>query len=160
MNNGPILQDLMPSILDRLIDPESAGTAARQGFRLDQMIQAVQRDVEDLLNTRRTLGPVPEGMNQVGRSVLAFGLPELTGFDVLSPKTRQDVGRMIEWTIGCFEPRLKDVHASVIYSGAENQTRTIHFRIEARLCVDPAPEVAFDTVLQLTTGHYSVQAAT
>jgi predicted component of type VI protein secretion system len=35
--------------------------------------------------------------------------------------------------------------------------RSVKFRIDARLCVDPAPEVAFDTVLELTTGHYSVK---
>ena len=38
----------------------------------------------------------------------------------------------------------------------DGNDRSVRFRIEARLSVDPAPEVAFDTVLELTTGHYSV----
>jgi hypothetical protein len=35
----------------------------------------------------------------------------------------------------------------------------VKFRIEGRLCLDPAPEVAFDTTLELTTGHYSVRSS-
>jgi hypothetical protein len=31
---------LMPSILDRLIDPESQGTVWRQGYGIDQMVEA------------------------------------------------------------------------------------------------------------------------
>ena len=46
-------QGLMPSVLDRLIDAESAGTPTRQGYTLSQMEDAVRRDLEDLLNTRR-----------------------------------------------------------------------------------------------------------
>jgi predicted component of type VI protein secretion system len=34
---------------------------------------------------------------------------------------------------------------------------TIRFRVDARLSVDPSPEVAFDTILELTSGHYSVK---
>jgi predicted component of type VI protein secretion system len=37
--------------------------------------------------------------------------------------------------------------------------RTIRFRIDARLCMDPAPAVAFDTILELATGHYDVKPA-
>jgi len=34
----------------------------------------------------------------------------------------------------------------------------VKFKIEARLTVDPAPEVAFDTILDVGTGKYEVQA--
>src|SRR5262249_42777188 len=50
---------LTPSILDRLIDPESAGTAIMTGYSAEKMYQAVLRDLEDLLNTRRTAGTLP-----------------------------------------------------------------------------------------------------
>ena len=48
-----------------------------------------------------------------------------------------------------FEPRS--------HRGGDAKDRNIKFHIEARLCLDPAPEVAFDTVLELSTGHYTVQ---
>ena len=53
------------------------------------------------------------------------------------------------------EPRLRDVRATVL-SPAESRERTIRFRVDARLCLDPAPEVAFDTILELSTGRYAV----
>ena len=37
-------QGLMPSVLDRLIDPEADLTSLRQGFDVGQMILAVHRD--------------------------------------------------------------------------------------------------------------------
>ena len=36
----------------------------------------------------------------------------------------------------------------------------MRFHIQARLNVDPSPEVGFETVLELTTGHASVKRAT
>jgi type VI secretion system protein ImpF len=39
-------------------------------------------------------------------------------------------------------------------------TRTLRFRIEGLLIMDPAPEhVSFDTVLELTSGEYEVRNA-
>ena len=37
----------MPSIVDRLIDPASAGTDARRGYSLQQMLEMIRRDLED-----------------------------------------------------------------------------------------------------------------
>ena len=51
---------LQPSILDRLIDPESAGTAIMTGYTIQKMYDAVLRDLEDLLNsvhTAHTISP-------------------------------------------------------------------------------------------------------
>src|SRR5262245_50855738 len=47
-------QGVTPSILDRLIDPESAGTEWRHGYGIDQLLEVVRRDLEDLLNTRQS----------------------------------------------------------------------------------------------------------
>jgi type VI secretion system protein ImpF len=39
-------------------------------------------------------------------------------------------------------------------------TRTLHFRIDGLLLMDPAPEhVSFDTVLELISGQYEVADA-
>ena len=51
-------QGLMPSILDRLIDPDSAGTDARRGYGLTQMLEVIRRDLEDLLNTRQSIADI------------------------------------------------------------------------------------------------------
>ncbi len=66
---------------------------------------------------------------------------------------------MLESIIANFEPRLRSVRVQLVDPGDE-KSRTIKFAVEARLRVDPSPEVAFDTLLELTTGHYSIQRRT
>jgi type VI secretion system protein ImpF len=55
-----------------------------------------------------------------------------------------------------FEPRLEDIRVSILQMG--DLHRSLHFRIEARLKVEPAPEpVTFDAMLQLGSGEYLVR---
>jgi type VI secretion system protein ImpF len=151
-------EGLMPSMLDRLIDPDSGGTKARPGYTIEQMAAAVQRDLEELLNTRQTHPDLPEDFKETHESVLAYGLPDLTSLNALTPKAREGIGMVLEAIVARFEPRLKDIHAElqILNDKDRDRERTIKFRISARLNVDPAPEVAFDTVLELSTGHYSL----
>jgi type VI secretion system protein ImpF len=146
----------MPSVLDRLIDPESGGTSYQRGYGVEQMVAAVQRDLEDLLNTRQTHMGLPADLVELHRSIYGYGLPDLTSLNAMSPQQREEIGRVIETLVTTFEPRLRDVRAFLVESLGENYERTLRFRVEARLNVDPAPEVAFDTVLELATGHYSI----
>jgi len=156
MSSSDSEQALMPSILDRLIDPDSGGTAWRRGYGVDQMMAAVQRDLEDLLNTRQTHMGLSDHYEEVRNSIVAYGLPELTSLHAHTAEQRAAIGRILEAIVARFEPRLRDINASMIEAG-DGKERTVKFRIAARLCVDPAPEVAFDTILELNTGRYSVQ---
>jgi type VI secretion system protein ImpF len=149
-------QGLMPSVLDRLTDPGSGGTAWRRGYGIEQMTEAVRRDLEDLLNTRQSTSGLPRDFGEVHRSVIGYGLPDLTTLAAYTAEQRADIGRLIEEAISLFEPRLRGVRA-VMLDNPDGNDRSVRYRIDARLCVDPAPEVAFDTVLELTTGHYSVK---
>jgi type VI secretion system protein ImpF len=151
-------QALMPSILDRLIDPDSEGTAWRRGYSVEQMSDAVKRDLEDLLNTRQSHIGLPEEFVELHRSIHAFGLPDITSLNAITPQQREEIGKVLEAIVERFEPRLREVHATMTDPG-DGKERTVKFRIDARLNVDPAPEVAFETVLELMTGHYSVQPA-
>ena len=62
-------QGLMPSLLDRLIDTDADGTAWRHGYGVQQMIAAVHRDLEDLLNTRQVLAELPPECAELARSI-------------------------------------------------------------------------------------------
>jgi type VI secretion system protein ImpF len=144
------LEALKPSIIDRLIDPES-----REGYDLRLMEAAVRRDVDDLLNTRQTHVGLPEAFVELHNSIAAYGLPDLTSLNALTGAQREQIGRSLEDIIARFEPRLRDVRATLVSPG-DDIDRRIRFRVEARLCVDPAPDVPFDAVLDLATGHYTV----
>jgi type VI secretion system protein ImpF len=157
MAEGTGQQGVMPSILDRLIDPQSSGTEWRQGYGTNQLLEVVRRDLEDLLNTRQTVTSLPRGLERLGNSVYAFGLPDLVSFNAISPSQREEIARALEATIARHEPRLRDVHTTLIVSDEDAKQRAVRFRIDARVGADPAPEVAFETVLELTTGQHSVR---
>jgi type VI secretion system protein ImpF len=147
---------LMPSILDRLIDPESAGTEARRGYGLHQMLEMIRRDLEDLLNTRQSTADIPEGLKRVRKSMATYGLPDLTTFNVTTPQQREEMVQTLERIIAEHEPRLKDIRIQ-LSELADGKKAAIRCRIEGRLALDPAPEVSFDTIMEPMTGQHKVQ---
>ena len=148
-------QGLLPSILDRLLDPDSKGTQARPWYTVKQFLEVVRRDVEDLLNTRQTSSEHAHRFHHV-KEVLGFGFPDMNSLDVVTPKQREEIGRLIEAVITQYEPRLKDIHVTVQEEFDHKQLK-VKFRLEGRLALDPAPEVMFDTTLELGSGQYSVK---
>jgi type VI secretion system protein ImpF len=146
----------MPSVLDRLIDA-ATDRDARPWYGLEQMVDAVQRDLEELLNTRQSHDETVCEFPEVEHSMATYGLPDLTAMTAVTSHQREQIGQSIEEVVERFEPRLKHVRA-VLLTGADNKLRSLRYRLEAKLNVDPAPEVAFDTTLELATGYYSVKA--
>ncbi len=148
---------LTPSLLDRLTDPTSGGVLQRKGYSIEQMVEAVRRDLEDLLNTRRTNPNIPATYEETLHSIEAFGIPDLTSLKAFTPQQRQGIARLLEQIIVQFEPRLKDVQVRQVES-KDLSRRSIRFHIFARLLVEPAPEVAFETIMELTTGQANIEA--
>ncbi len=151
-------QGLMPSIVDRLIDAGSAGTDARRGYSLAQMLEMIRRDLEDLLNTRQTNIGLPPQLTRVAKSIMSYGLPDLTTFAVNSAGAREEMARRLESIIGHHEPRLKDIRVA-LNEVEESNRPAIRCRIEARFALDPAPEVSFDTLMEPLTGQHKVRQA-
>lgn len=147
---------LMPSVLDRLIDPDSLGTSDRPWYGVDQMARAVRRDLAALLNTRQTHEGLCDAYPECQRSLLAFGLPDLPSLKPYTENQRAEIRRRIEKVICLFEPRLRDVQVTAVDS-PHDLRRMVHYLVEARLHVAQAPEIAFEVVLELTTGQYDVQ---
>jgi type VI secretion system protein ImpF len=148
---------LTPSILDRLIDPDTEGTLWRRGYSIEQMMETVRRDIEDLLNSHRPGPAIRDEFAETRRSVFAYGLPDLVSLYGLGGKLRGVVIQTIEETIRLFEPRLRDVRVSLLHPDDSTQRLKLEIQITAKLCVEPSPEVSFVTVLELTTGQASVQ---
>lgn len=149
---------LMPSIFDRLTDPESMGSPSAPGYNEREMLGAVRADMEELLNTRLTFVGIPDEYPEVQNSIVAYGLPDLTKFSGASPDDCASLAKMVATTIAKFEPRLKRVRVKVVRGGGgDHESRAVKFHIDAALNVDPAPEVGFETVVELTTGRATVK---
>ncbi len=149
---------LTPSLLDRFIDPAYQHEAGPRPFTVAETIDAVRLELEDQLNTRQSSHRVPPQFEVVQRSIVAFGMPDLTSLNAVTPQERNDIARVLERIIETFEPRLRDVKATLLDRG-DAKMRTLRYRIDARLRVDPAPEVAFETVLELASGLSAVRRA-
>ena len=146
------------SVLDRLLDFEPEVTSeppASRSKSLRQLKQALKRDLEWLLNTRRTFS-VPEEMPDLADSLLAYGLPDFSTMSVRNTEDQNDLVHALEMTLKRFEPRLEDV--AVGLAASSPLERALRFRIDGRLKVDPVPEpVTFDTMLVLGSGNFAVK---
>ena len=150
---------MMPSVLDRIIDPSSLGTKAAPGFSIEDLVSSVRRDVEELLNARQNLDKLIDDYPLLASSVYRFGLPEVVSMRATSPEDRQKVARLLEKSIALYEPRLSNIRAVLITDSVGAQSGTLNFRVEARLRLDPAPEVVFETLLEFATGQSRVGEA-
>lgn len=150
------------SILDRLIDLDprtSTEIPLTHGQSARAYKDSVRRDLEWLLNTRRIAEPPSESLREVNRSLYIYGLPDFSAYSLANPKDQTKLVRFLQATLKLFEPRLSNTRLIPLEAPGLN-TRTLRFRIEALLLMDPVPEhVAFDTVLQLTSGEYEVKDA-
>jgi len=142
------------SILDRLMDVEDWPSTRSQSTRFFR--DALKRDLEWLLNTRQP--PVPAIADYPGAkaSVINFGLPDISSLGLNSAADHRALRLAIETCLRNYEPRLMDVRVTL--QGSDTVDRRLRFHIEGNMKLDPAPEeIAFDTVLELTSGEYKVK---
>lgn len=150
---------LLPSLLDRLIDRQphirtEAEAARAQSFR--ELKEAVRRDLEWLLNSRRTPEEVPSPTCELARSVYNYGLPDFSNAALNVADDRRRIARLMEMTIAAFEPRLINIHVAVQEAAAGS--RLLLFHIEGALRMSPAPQrVYFDAKLELTNRQYRIE---
>jgi type VI secretion system protein ImpF len=150
------------SVFERLIDYEPLnpkGTPLTHGQSVRQLRESVRRDLEWLLNTRLVAIPPDERLKELNRSAYVYGLPDFTAYSLSNPEDQNKLVRQLQTAIKNFEPRLARVRVAPLDDSAL-RTRTLRFRIEALLLMDPAPEhISFDTVLELSSGQYEVVSA-
>jgi len=144
------------SVLDRLIDLEPGNRmenplSRSQSVRL--LKNAVRRDLEWLLNTRRICDPPDEGLKELNRSAYTYGLPDLSSLTMAASGDRNKLVRQILATINLFEPRLPNVRLVVVET-PDSAKKDVRLRVEAMLRMDPVPEpISFDTVIELKSGN-------
>jgi type VI secretion system protein ImpF len=148
---------MMPSLFYRLTDPDSLPAGTHTGYDVQQMIDAVRFDLEDLFNTRQSVIQVPKQYTELQNSILTYGIPDLTFFNINNKSQCQTICGMLVTLINRFEPRLRNVRATVV-KGEGTADGQVRFHFEGQLAVDPAPEVGFDTIVELSSGKTSVKA--
>lgn len=157
------MKGFTPGLFDRLLGvPTRAANgapAAVSRMSVEEMKDAVARDLEALLNTRMVL---PEGLlkgyPECSNSLVSYGMNDFADLSLSSPSDRATICACIESTIARHEPRLRKVEAALeLREGAVNR---LDFSITALLVLNNAQEsVNFDAVLQPSTLSYSINKA-
>jgi type VI secretion system protein ImpF len=152
------MDNAQASLLDRLIDDDPGNSRESVQYRLLDVRQVkafVVRDLENLLNSRRSITVLPPQFRELENSVATYGLKDFTAKNTDSQKLRQDIRKDVERSIARFEPRLKNVKVD-LETGTKKE-RNLSFRISAMLVVDPIREpVAFDTYFDSIRKEYVV----
>jgi type VI secretion system protein ImpF len=143
----PTHPQIIPSLLDRCRDdvPEVAhATFSGHYHTRQEALNAIQRDLQALLNTRQAPWLAVPPDKEVGNSILMYGLADFT---TLAYDEAQ-ICLAIEAAISRFEPRL--AQARVVSASRSPDGLTLQVRIEAvlQLPMQPAPtwEPASDPV--------------
>jgi type VI secretion system protein ImpF len=148
---------LRHSVLDRLSRTDSGyGNDIRIGFR--DLLHAVCRDIEWLLNSKRVLAADLTEFPEARRSILNYGLPDFSHFSGSSPADCQRICRLVTATLQRFEPRLAPATIRVEHVADKERTGTqSRFRIYGLLHVDPVKEpVVFDTEIEMESGSVQI----
>jgi type VI secretion system protein ImpF len=153
-------QQLLPSVLDRLLDDQPEVTVEPPPSRyqvMRQLKQSVRRDLEALLNSRQRCISPPPHLKELKHSLLNYGVPDLSAANAGSQREREDLAKTLQAIISRNEPRFKSVKVSLL-TNTEPLDRTFRFRIDAMLIADPAPEpVVFDSTMQAATYAFVVR---
>lgn len=160
MARTEIERTVQSSLFDRLTDEEPGISGDRSLTREDSeraFRRSVERDVEALLNTRRTMVPAPDGCPELRRSVYEFGLIDTTGTAVGTKVGRARLVESLQDAFERFEPRLGQPRVRLVAADQAGAPQ-MRFVIEATLRMDPSPEqMVFDTVLEVASGEYAVR---
>lgn len=153
---------LQRSVLDRLLDDDPGSSSERPMTRAESLADlknSVRRDLEWLLNTRRTIEPAPEWLPEVCASLYHYGLEDITSMSRESGDAQQRLARRVEEAIAAFEPRLMGIKVSVV-PDEDRRLGELRFVIDGLLRLDPTPErITFDTVLETAKGLMQVSGS-
>jgi len=141
MARSELEYEMLPSVLDRMLDDEprvKTEAASGRSTTLSRLKASVKRDLEWLLNTKRMILDLPPDLPHPRNSVLNYGLPDFTHTSLGTIDDQRELRRTIEDAVRRFEPRLLDVVVTLLDGPAHE--RSVRFRIDAVLDVDPTPE--------------------
>lgn len=153
---------LQPSLLDRLTDDEPGKLEESREKRVisaTRLRECVTRDMSWLLNCVSLDADVAlDDYPEVSRSVLNFGIPDLTGV-ALSGINADVLQRRVRDAILAYEPRLtaNTLRVTVNALSKRMDRQALIFNIESEMWAQPIPlNLYLKTEVDLETGDFKV----
>lgn len=153
---------LARTVLDRLLDdrPEAASdppTSVTEQVR--EMREAIRRDIEALLNTRRCPTTPPAAYAELSDTLVNYGVDGMVSANLATDESKARLVRIIERRIATFETRLTDIRVTIL-KGRSLAERALRLRIEASFrLVDGMPPISFESVIDPSNQRFSVEGA-
>ena len=163
MGQWSLKERLQPSLLDRLTDlkpTQAKESSSQQTMSQSQFKEAVVRDLGWLLNTPALDVCVDlEKYPQVQRSVLNYGLPDMSGHTASNVKVHI-MEKAIKSAIQLFEPRIirNSLKVKIHSNPDEMSHNSLIFEIAGSVFGQPAPfHVVLKSELDLECGDFNVK---
>ena len=162
MGQWSLKERLQPSLLDRLTDlhpDKSKESTAQQSMSQKEFKDAVIRDLGWLLNSVSLDVCVDlEAYPEVARSVLNFGLPDISGHTTSTIDARS-VENSVKRAIRQFEPRIirNSLRVKVHSNPSDMSHNSLVFEIQGAVFGQPSPfQIVLRSELNLECGEFSV----
>lgn len=153
---------LSRSILDRLLDQSpDLGQDAPLSLveQVREMREAIRRDLEALLNTRRCPIAPPAALDELKDALVSYGVEGVVSANLVTDESKLRLARAIEQRIALFETRLSDVRVTILKNSAMG-ARALRMRIQATFRLhDGMPPISFESTIDPATQRFLVEAA-
>ncbi|KZS55086.1 type VI secretion system baseplate subunit TssE [Rhizobium anhuiense] len=153
---------LARSILDRLID-EAPDRAVDPPMSLVDQVrdvrEAIRRDLEALLNTRRCPTTPPTALSELKDALVSYGVDGVVSANLMTDQAKLKLAQAIERRIALFETRLSDVRVTILKSRTMTE-RALRMRIQATFRLhEGMPPISFESTIDPSTQRFLVEAA-
>jgi type VI secretion system protein ImpF len=150
------------SVLDRLLDetPDlQRDPPLSLSEQVRQMREAIRRDLEALLNTRRNPETPPAALQELRDGLVSYGIDGVVAANLVTDESKLRLARAIERRIALFETRLNNVRVTILKSGPA-ANRALRMRINATFRLNEAmPAISFESTIDPSTQRFLLEAA-
>ncbi|WP_049732067.1 type VI secretion system baseplate subunit TssE [Rhizobium ecuadorense] len=152
---------LSRSILDRLIDEAPDRAVDPPVSFVDQVREvreAIRRDLEALLNTRRSPTTPPAALSELKDALVSYGVDGIVSANLMTDQAKLRLAAAIERRIALFETRLADVRVTILKSRTMTE-RALRMRIQATFRLhEGMPPISFESTIDPSTQRFLVEA--
>lgn len=153
---------LARSVFDRLLD-DATDRASDPPLSMPEQVrevrEAIRRDLEALLNTRRCPSAPPSDLPELRDALVSYGVDGMVSANLVTDEAKLQLARMIERRIATFETRLMDVRVTILTTRTHGD-RALRMRIQATFRVhEGMPPISFESTIDPSTQRFLVEAA-
>ncbi|MFD1745008.1 type VI secretion system baseplate subunit TssE [Rhizobium helianthi] len=150
------------SVLDRLLDdaPYSpVDPPLSYAVQIREMREAIRRDLEMLLNTRRCIQTPAPGLAELQNSLRNYGVDGAVAANLMTDEAKLSLARSIERSISRFETRLSNVRVTILKTRSVT-ARALRMRIEATFRLhEGMPPISFESVIDPSSQRIQVEGS-